>query len=236
MQATPPHIILTCEHGGNTVPAELADCFQRGEAQQHLHSHRGYDPGALLAAQRLADLLAAPLEYSTTSRLVVELNRSLDSPQLFSKFLGPLDSVTRSRICDRYYHSYRNRVQERIAQQVNAGQTVLHLSIHSFTPRFRGSRRTLDIGVLFDPARSWEVTVSEQIVAHLKTAELDARYNEPYLGTDDGFTTFLRTRFPNSHYAGLEIELNNRFAKFSEQSQMRWCEAIAQAVTRACLQ
>jgi hypothetical protein len=35
--------------------------------------------------------------------------------------------------------------------------------------------------------------------------------NEPYKGTDDGFTTFLRTRFADARYAGIEIEINQKY-------------------------
>ena len=40
---------------------------------------------------------------------------------------------------------------------------------------------------------------------------LNIRYNYPYLGKADGFTTYLRKQFP-TNYMGIEIEVNQKFA------------------------
>ena len=67
--------LVTCEHGGNDVPPRYRYLF---EGIEHLlDTHEGYDPGALALAETLANTLAAPLVASTTTRLLVELNRSL---------------------------------------------------------------------------------------------------------------------------------------------------------------
>lgn len=75
--------IITCEHGGRAVPVALAPLFAGHE--ELLASHRGWDPGALDLAERLTRRLAAPLHAARTSRLVVDLNRSLHAPDLFSE-------------------------------------------------------------------------------------------------------------------------------------------------------
>ncbi|MGZ5244731.1 MAG: N-formylglutamate amidohydrolase, partial [Bacteroidia bacterium] len=41
--------------------------------------------------------------------------------------------------------------------------------------------------------------------------ELTVKFNYPYLGTDDGFTTHLRKLFPDEKYAGVEIEINQKY-------------------------
>ena len=41
---------------------------------------------------------------------------------------------------------------------------------------------------------------------------LKTRYNYPYLGRADGFTTYLRKRFPEN-YLGIELEVNQKFSK-----------------------
>lgn len=35
-------------------------------------------------------------------------------------------------------------------------------------------------------------------------------FNEPYLCTDDELTTYLRTQYIDTHYAGIEIEINQK--------------------------
>ena len=73
---------MTCEHGGNRIPAAYGDLFHGWQAR--LSSHRGYDSGALVMARDLAAVLQAPLVGSTVSRMLVDLNRSLSSPQAWS--------------------------------------------------------------------------------------------------------------------------------------------------------
>jgi hypothetical protein len=41
---------------------------------------------------------------------------------------------------------------------------------------------------------------------------INVRYNYPYLGKADGFTSYLRKQFPEN-YIGIEIEVNQKFSK-----------------------
>ena len=72
--------IVTCEHGGNRIPAPYRPLFARHAAL--LATHRGYDPGAQQMARALAVALHAPLVTATVSRLLIDLNRSLGHPRL----------------------------------------------------------------------------------------------------------------------------------------------------------
>jgi predicted N-formylglutamate amidohydrolase len=226
----PSKLLVTCEHGGNDVPSNLRCFFATVDARRNLHSHRGYDPGALIVAQCIASHFRTPLQYSTISRLVVDLNRSLESHQLFSKFIVHQDPKIRQLILDAYYVPYRKKVIEQITDHVNAGYQVLHLSIHTFTPRYRGTDRKFDLGVLFDPRRSWESRCSKSLLTNLDGNGLRVLPNQPYLGTDDGLTTTLRTMFEDACYAGIELELNNRIAKRSEKLRLSWCHKIKDAI------
>ena len=64
-------LIITCEHGGNEVPAVYAPLFTGHEAL--LQTHRGWDAGALTLAQQLATAFDAPLFAATTTRLLIDL-------------------------------------------------------------------------------------------------------------------------------------------------------------------
>ena len=75
MKATNIHFLISCEHGGNRIPLRYRPLF---EGYEHLlHSHRGYDSGALSMAKKLAITLHSPLFAATTSRLLIDLNRSI---------------------------------------------------------------------------------------------------------------------------------------------------------------
>ena len=149
-------LLLTCEHGGNRVPRALAAQFASAAGRRALDSHRGWDRGALDAARALARALGAPLTYSTVSRLVVEPNRSEHHPRLFSEFTRPLPDDVRSALLARHWHRYRREVEAAIAGRVEAGERVLHVSVHSFAKVLRGRRRNADLGLLYDPGREGE--------------------------------------------------------------------------------
>jgi N-formylglutamate amidohydrolase len=143
------YLIVSCEHGGNRVPSR----FRKLISKRFLNTHRGYDPGALALAHEVAAATGAPLFYSTVTRLLVELNRPLGHPQLFSK---DFVEATREALLRRYYIPYWRGIETAIRKAVRRGRRVRHLSVHSFTPKLAGVRRTTDIGLLFDPRHATE--------------------------------------------------------------------------------
>ena len=110
-------VLLTCEHGGAEVPAKYRGLFRSRAAQSALRSHRGSDHGALWLAKTLQRSLRAPLLASTVTRLLVDLNRSLGHPQLFSEFSRPLDPAARVSLLESLYYPHRDRVESWIREQ-----------------------------------------------------------------------------------------------------------------------
>ncbi len=203
--------LISCEHGGNSIPGAYTVFFK--EAANLLESHRGYDPGALRLYQLLSQHLADASFFATTSRLLVELNRSLHHKSLFSAVTQDLPSAIKKEIIAGYYLPYRQQVETNIANFIQAGASVLHLSIHSFTPVLNGEQRNADVGLLYDPAKKGEkgfcLAWKQQLHQHWPDARV--RMNYPYKGVADGFTTYLRKQFPEK-YAGIELELNQQYA------------------------
>lgn len=203
--------LITCEHGGNRVPARYRPLFRGHE--DLLHSHRGHDPGALLLARELAAALGVPLVVSTVSRLVIDLNRSPGHPRLYSEVTRTLPLAARREILQRHYLPYRERVEGWIADQIARGGRVLHLSAHSFTPVLDGQVRNADVGLLYDPHRPAEAVFCRRWQQALRSlaADIRVRRNYPYTGRSDGLTAWLRRRFPAECYLGIELEVNQRY-------------------------
>jgi predicted N-formylglutamate amidohydrolase len=204
-------LLVTCEHGGNRIPARYRTLF--GPLRAALSSHRGYDPGALVLARDLANAFDAELVYSTTSRLLVELNRSAGNPLLWSEATRALPFEERKRILDEHYTPYRSAVEASVRSAIGRGDRVLHVSSHSFTPRLDGAERKADVGLLYDPARRREVAICLDWQRELRRASprLRVRRNYPYRGSDDGLTTHLRRLHPDARYAGVEVEVNQAY-------------------------
>lgn len=204
--------LISCEHGGNRIPAAYRHLFAgQGEV---LRSHRGYDPGALRMARDLAAALAAPLHACTVSRLLIELNRSPRHARLYSEFTRDASPELRHELIERYYLPYRDAVETRIGTMTSSGLRVVHLSSHSFTPELDGAVRDADIGLLYDPRRGGERALCREwrLALGRHAPGLKVRMNYPYAGTADGFTTYLRRRFSGTDYLGIELEINQRHA------------------------
>jgi predicted N-formylglutamate amidohydrolase len=203
-------VLITCEHGGNKVPADYADLFAGHKSL--LESHRGWDPGALELAQEMAAALRAPLFVATTTRLLVDLNRSIGHRQLHSEFTRPLSLTAREKIISCHYLPHRGVVEAAIAQHIGDGARVVHIASHSFTPELNGHVRRADAAWLYDTARLSERALSVRWQAAMKhlQPELVVRRNYPYRGNGDGLTRLMRQSYPEEQYVGIELEVNQR--------------------------
>lgn len=202
--------LVTCEHGGNRIPPAYRKLFRAHQAL--LDSHRGYDPGALVMAKQLAATLRAPLIASTVSRLLIDLNRSIGHPHLYSEATRTVSATVRRQIVQHHYRPYRTKAEHAVAQAIANGRRVIHFSSHSFTPELNGEVRNADIGLLYHPARPGEADLCARWRASLKAyaPEFVVRRNYPYAGKGDGLTAYCRRRFPPDAYIGIELELNQK--------------------------
>ena len=202
-----PALLLTCEHASNAVPDEFAALFDRDPTV--LNTHRGWDPGALGIARAMREALGAPLLETGVSRLLVEPNRSLGHASLFSEFTRDLSEDAQRALIERYYTPHVEGVAAAVRTGIEVRGAVLHVGVHTCVDDLDGTVRDLDIALLFDPARAWEARLCAGWRGALERAlpRRRIRFNEPYLGTDDGLTTSLRALFPDPRYAGVEIEV-----------------------------
>ena len=213
--------LITCEHAVRDVPAGYRHLFDGNRAV--VESHRGWDAGAWEVAQRLAMLLGAPLLVSSVTRLLVDLNRRESNPEIFSEFTRDLAEEERQGLLERYHRRYRRNAWDMVEVARLRDHRVLHLSVHSFTPHFEGEKRDGDIGVLFDPGRKRESEFSQRYLKEMQRLSpgLRIRANYPYLGVSDGLTAWLREKFGEDQYLGIELELNQG-PYFQEKA--RWKE------------
>jgi len=227
-------LVLSCEHGGAGVPQKYQHLFDSKRGRDAVRGHRGSDLGALRLARSIQRSHRVPLYASTVTRLLVDLNRSLGHPRLFSEFTRDLDSAERERLLDRYYFPHRTAVESWIEARVRQGDEVLHLGVHSFTPRIDGRSRTADIGLLYDPSRSSERRFCDRWKRSLHeiAPKLRVRRNYPYLGKSDGFTTHLRRTIDSPHYLGIELEVNQRVLR-AEETQRSLAKMISDGLREA---
>ncbi|SDS41130.1 N-formylglutamate amidohydrolase [Christiangramia echinicola] len=202
-------LVLTCEHAFPDIPEKYKQLFLKDI--NVLKTHEAYDPGAFDVFQKLK-ILGDVSHYQKIGRLLIESNRSEWHRSLFSRFSEILTVEQKKELLDTYYIPYRNEVIRSIKELIDAGDRVVHISIHSFTPVLYGKERNADIGLLYDSqskdekqfARKWKVLLLNNF------PDLKVRFNYPYLGRSDGFTTSLRKLFPEN-YVGIELEMNQKW-------------------------
>ena len=202
-------LVFTCEHGGNEIPKKYQGLFVN--AIDALNSHRGIDYGSL-DLFKFCKSLSDFSKSNTISRLLIELNRSKHHPKLFSEFSATLNLETKAILISEFYEPYRDNVEGEILKLIKTGEEVTHISFHSFTPVLNKKIRNSDIGILYDPSSNYEKLLSKKLKEYFQNElpDFNIRYNYPYLGTADGFTTYLRKKFPEN-YAGIELEINQKF-------------------------
>ncbi len=233
----PIRVVLSCEHAGNDVPRAYAHYFASSQAQAALDSHRGWDPGSLGIGEAMSEVLGVPLIVQPVSRLLVECNRSLDHPRLFSEFSRGMSAQERAAVLDLYWRTHRERI---VGQVMGGGSLVVHVGVHTFTPIWHGRERATDIGLLYDPARRGEAKLvrawRREMVAAAPPALRDVappdvpasrarmaiHLNRPYRGWTDGLTTSLRKDLPEGRYVGVELEVSQRLATTSATEIGQW--------------
>jgi predicted N-formylglutamate amidohydrolase len=223
-------LLISCEHGGNHIPGRYRMLFSGCEVV--LQSHRGFDAGALAMARDMAKAFGAPLYFARTSRLLVDLNRSLKHPGLYSEVTRHTPQLRRELV-RQHYLPYRNRIEADIDAAIERGSRVIHIASHSFTPELKGEVRNADIGLLYDPACSAEAALCRAWQKQLKNIApgLKVRRNYPYQGRSDGLCTHLRRRF--QAYIGIELEINQKHVRGSQRHWRKLRLIVIDALQRA---
>jgi predicted N-formylglutamate amidohydrolase len=182
-------VLVICDHATNAIPA----AYQRlGLSRAELHRHIAWDIGAADVARRLAAQLAAPAILTRFSRLVIDVNRGMDDPTLVMQLADGcvipgnthIDAAEIARRCALYWQPYREGVAARIEAMMAQGHVPAVVSIHSFTPHWKGVPRPWQIGILWDA----DARLAQPLIDTLKAQHLTVGDNEPYDGALEGDT------------------------------------------------
>jgi predicted N-formylglutamate amidohydrolase len=148
-------VLLICDHASNALPPSYGTL---GLDPAALQRHIAYDIGAGSLTRALAKRLDAPAVLSTFSRLLIDPNRGADDPTLVMRFSdgaivpgnARADTAEISRRRELYWAPYRETVAATVEAMLASGEPPALISIHSFTPVWRGVARRWKIGVLWD--------------------------------------------------------------------------------------
>jgi predicted N-formylglutamate amidohydrolase len=186
-------VLIVCDHASNGIPPGYGSL---GLKRETLERHIAYDIGAAELARALAARLYAPAVLSTFSRLLIDPNRGAEDPTLVMRYSdgaivpgnARADAAEIARRLERFWAPYRNTVAAKVEAMMATGEPPALVSIHSFTPVWRGAPRRWKVGVLWDR----DDRISKPLLKAL-AAEPDLHVdgvgdNEPYDGALAGDT------------------------------------------------
>lgn len=203
-------ILLVCEHAGRQMPPSL-DWL--GLAQEHRNSHIVSDIGARELSIELSRRLDAALVMQRYSRLVYDSNRDWgatdETPSSvdFIEVPGNRDLTEGQRRSrrDEVYGPFRDGTRKVIDQRIREGRRTAIVTIHSFTPVFKGRVRHLDVGIVHDTdTRLADLMLGD----HRPARGLDIERNEPY-GPDRGVTHTLKVHGIARGLLNVMVEIRN---------------------------
>jgi predicted N-formylglutamate amidohydrolase len=178
-------LLILGDHASNFVPPEYDNL---GLPEAELERHIGYDIGIGPLSRDLAERFRAPAILTKFSRLLIDPNRGEDDPTLIMRLSdgavvpgnANVDSAERERRLNRFYRPYHTAVETCLDAMVATGRPPAILSIHSFTPVWKGDHRPWHAGILWDR----DPRFAEPLIAKLRTEHgLRVGNNEPYAGT-----------------------------------------------------
>jgi len=210
-------VLLICEHASNFIPNEFAALGLTKDVQQ---SHIAWDPGALGVTRRMSELLDAQAVVGCVSRLVYDCNRP---PHAVDAVPAKSEIFEVPGNADLTAEEYQSRVDTCFAPFRDLiGRTIrwskvprVIVTLHSFTPVYKGVNRATDIGILHDD----DSRLADVMLRHVKDfSQLNVERNQPY-GPEDGVTYTLKVHGLENGLLNVMIELRNDLVASSAQQQ-----------------
>lgn len=177
-------VILVCDHASNFVPSEYGTL---GLPLSEFSRHIAYDIGAADVTRALAASLNAPAVMARFSRLVIDANRGSDDPTLVMKLSdgsiipgnAGADAAEIERRIARFHRPYHQAITAWIDEAVSRKIVPALISVHSFTPAWKGRKRPWHYGVLWDK----DGRIATPLLARLRQETgIAVGDNEPYSG------------------------------------------------------
>jgi predicted N-formylglutamate amidohydrolase len=183
--------LFVCDHAANALPPDYGTL---GLSKAAFTRHIAFDIGAADLTRALAGALGAPAILARYSRLLIDLNRDPEDPTLIMALSDgeiipgnhPLTRDERRVRHSRFYEPYHGAIAGALdgAARADGGAQGRGLvSIHSFTPAWKGQARPWHVGVLWN--RDGRIARPLLDALHAES-DLVVGDNEPYSGELEG--------------------------------------------------
>ncbi|KRB51741.1 N-formylglutamate amidohydrolase [Rhizobium sp. Root708] len=201
-------MVLLGDHAMNRLPPRYGDL---GLPATAFARHIAYDIGIEALTRTLSQRLGVPAVLGGFSRLLIDPNRGEDDPTLIMRISDgaivpgnhPITAEEWNHRIEAFHRPYHNAVSETIAKTANAsGRAPLVLSLHSYTPAWKGIPRPWHAAVLWDSDDRAVRPLLEQL---RREPALIVGDNEPYDGALKGDTMYRHCMVSGIPHALLEV-------------------------------
>jgi predicted N-formylglutamate amidohydrolase len=219
--------VVVCEHASNRIPQGLGTL---GLGARDLQRHIAWDPGALDVASGIANRLGSALIQQRYSRLVIDCNRDPALADAISAYsentpipgnlnLSLEDKASRINEVWKPFHECLERLLD---ERREARRPTALVTVHSFTPVYRGVSRPWHVGIISTDERS----LAESMLSGLRSdPALVVGDNEPYSPKDNVDYT-IRRHGRDRGLPHVMIEIRNDLLT-SEAGRDEWAKRLA---------
>lgn len=220
-------IVLLCDHASNHFPPPYDDCL--GVSEKDKSAHISWDPGALGVAKFLSEALDAPLVHTTVSRLVIDCNREEQRADLVpslsevTEIPGNRDLTEEERAfrINLVHRPFHNAIDKLLSLRTERGLPSAVVSVHTYTPVYKGKQRPWEIGLISEKDRSLADPVLDGLKAR---GDLTVGDNEPYAPSDGVYYT-VRRHGEDRSLPCLMIEIRNDEVATPE-AEKHWADLL----------
>ena len=220
-------MVCVADHASNFVP----DDIPLGIAPELLDQHIAVDIGVAGVAERMARRHGIPAHLATVSRLVVDLHREEDHPNVVPTesdghlIPGNIGADVEARLA-KYYRPYHDA----LAKWLDDAQPELIISLHSFTPKMAttGEDRPWEVALLYNQ----DDRAARHAIRLFGELGLNVGDNEPYSGTELNATMNRHAEAHGRYYCAIEVR-QDLIGTRAEQS--RYAAMIADVCGRVAL-
>jgi len=224
---------LVCEHAGKLMPRRLDHL---GLPEHERERHIAWDIGAGGMSHEMAARLGATLVTQRYSRLVIDCNRSpavaSAMPELSESTTIPgnlaISPAEREARVGEIFRPFHDTVRALLDERAAAGRETVLVTLHSFTPVFKGVSRPWQVGILYNR----DPRLGQALLALLEhESDLCVGDNQPYR-VDDLSDYTIPVHGEQRGIVHVEIEVRQDLLA-SEAGQRHWGERLAHWVAQA---
>jgi predicted N-formylglutamate amidohydrolase len=178
------NILFIAEHTGKDFPGGYGTLGLTPEVLETISDY--YDNGARRLITALTEQFHATAIFANYSRLLIDLNRTLDHPQLIRDHEDDwgikipanqnLSGEERARRIQLYWQPYHNKVRDVINKKIEKHGRVYVFVIHTCSTTYHGELRDFDVDVMYIDSEK----LAKQFGSFLADKGYRINYNEPY--------------------------------------------------------